>query len=304
MAGQPDGSIVIVGRGLIGGALAGRLRAGGHQVITVARSASGDRAERRCDLDSRVGRETLRAWLRWLRPKCVVLTHGPSDVTWIEGNEARAAAVHHGVAALVAESGVPTVLVSTDNVFDGRQGGRHPWHPIEPHNAYGRVKASAERELLAGPNLVLRVSLVYGWTGSAHRATYGQRCLLAALHGERLEAPTDQAFTPVHVQDVTEVLAALCEAPELPTGIAHLAGPDELSRFDFATTAYRIVGADPAFVRPCLRRDTQWASRPRYSSLACDDFGALPGLADWAPMPPEDGLRLMARTGPAERVPA
>jgi dTDP-4-dehydrorhamnose reductase len=294
--------ILVVGRGLIGAAVAERLRADGREVATVSTTPVPEVGHLCCDLDDPAGRERLRAHVGMLRPHRVILTHGPSDVTWIEANESRAEAVHHGVAKLLAGAGAPTVLVSTDNVFDGSRGGRRPEHGISPHNVYGRVKAKAERALLTGPNLALRVSLVYGWTGPAHRATYGQRCLRAAEGAEPLEAPTDQSFTPVHIQDVADVLAALCRAPRLPTGIAHLSGPEELSRFDFATLAYRLAGTDPALVRPVLRGGTLWASRPRYSSLACDDFGHLPGLAGWTPMSPEAGLRRMLRTGPVVPV--
>lgn len=290
--------VLIVGRGLIGGAVADFLREAGRTVVTVASSPAPHPHHQCCDLTTASGRAELLDLAHRLRPERVVLTHGPSDVTWIEDNERAAEAVHHGVAAMFAELRVPTVLVSTDNVFDGRAGFRKPEHDIDPQNAYGRLKAKAEWEMLTGPNLVLRVSLVYGWTDAAHRATYGQRCLAAAAGAEALAAPVDQSFTPVHVSDVARVVGELCQAPELPTGIGHLAGPQELSRFDFAVTAYRLSGADPGLVRPCLRRDTTWASRPRYSSLACDDFSHVPGLEQWSPLAPAMGLLTMVRTEP------
>lgn len=296
--------VLVVGRGLIGAAVAGRLRAAGLVVTTVSRGAFGA-GHLACDLSTPDGLVALRAHLRRARPRCVVLTHGPSDVTWIERHEAEADATHRGVAELVAGSGVPAVLISTDNVFPGDQGARTPAHPVRPGNAYGRVKSVAERALLdAGNSLVLRVSLVYGWSGTGHRANYGQRCLESAVRADVLRAPTDQSFTPVHADDVVHVVAALCRAPGLPTGVAHLSGPDELTRFHFATAAYRLAGADVGLVRPCLRRETEWASRPRYSSLACDDFGAVPGLAEWWPRSPEDGLRSMLVAAPGSAVPA
>ncbi|NGY63147.1 sugar nucleotide-binding protein [Lentzea sp. NEAU-D13] len=273
-----DGAVVVVGRGLIGALTAARLRAAGHEVVTMARTG----ADVCLDLADPDG---FRTALSRLRPETVILTHGPSDVTWIESNEAEAARAHVGTAEVVAEQGVRTVLVSTDNVFSGAEGRRRPSDAIAPANAYGRVKAAAERVLLgAGGHLVLRVSLVYGWTGAAHRTTYGQRCLEAAASRQKLPAPADQSFTPIHVDDVAGVLTSVCRDGR--TGLAHLAGPLELSRFDFARTAYRLAGAPEALVRPCLRADTEWASRPRFSSLACDDFGHLP-------MTPEEGLARM-----------
>jgi dTDP-4-dehydrorhamnose reductase len=292
--------VLVVGRGLIGSAVRDRLLARGRPVVTVARGGAAGPDHRARDLADAAGRARLHADLRELRPRCIVLAHGPSDVSWIDDHEQQAAAVHRGVAEVAAESGLPTVLVSTDNVFSGERGGHRPADRIQPGNAYGRVKAEAERALLAvGSALVLRVSLVYGWAGPAHRSTYAERCLASALAGRPLLAPTDQVFTPIQVRDVAEVVAELCATPGFLAGVAHLAGPGELSRYQFATLAYRLAGADAGLVRPCLRRDTEWASRPRHSSLACDDFSWLPGLRRWAPMPAADGLRLMLAERPA-----
>jgi len=237
-----------------------------------------------------------------LCPTCVVLTHGPSDVTWIEQHEEQAAAVHCGVAEIMGASGVPTVLVSTDNVFEGTRGGYRPCDQVQPANAYGRVKAQAEELVLSGGSgLVLRVSLVYGWAGPTHRATFAERCLRAAFESGPLFAPTDQVFTPVQVHDVVAVVNALCRLPRPLYGVRHLAGPRELSRYEFARIAYQLAGANPELVRPCLRRDTQWASRPQFSSLECADFTGIPELNGWHPMAPHDGLRTMLAERPRGR---
>lgn len=289
--------VLIVGRGLIGGAVADALRAAGRTVVTVATGPAPHPHHLSCDLRTESGRAELADLVRRLRPERVVLAHGPSDAAWVEHHEREAEAAHHGVAGLFAELGVPAVLVSTDDVFDGGEGFRLPADDIAPRNAYGRVKAKAESELLSGPHLVLRTGPVYGWT-AGRRVTYGQRCLEAA-YGERvLAAPIDQSFTPVYVGDVAEVVAGLCQTPEPVTGIAHLAGPEELSRFDFAVDAYRLAGADPGLVRPCLRRDTEWAAHPRYSSLANGDFRHVPGLERWSPIMPAMGLLSMVRSEP------
>ena len=295
---------LIVGQGLIGGALQAQLRDVAElRTVCVGRRQRELPGYRALDLASEAGRAALAKTVADLRPRCVILVHGPSDVTWIEENEAAAAAVHGGVAAILASSGAPTVLVSTDNVFPGRRGGYCPGDPVEPVNGYGRVKADAENILLAGGSaLVLRVSLVYGWHGPGQRATFAGRCLEAAAEGHSMFTPTDQIFTPIHVRDVAAVTAAVCRSARQFTGIKHLAGPVELSRYEFARLAYRLTGADTTLVRPSLRRDTEWACRPGFSSLACGTFSGLPGLAGWRPMTPEEGLREMLATRPAGRA--
>ncbi|MFE0530388.1 SDR family oxidoreductase [Micromonospora sp. SD19] len=301
---------LIVGQGLIGGAVRDELSRRGQAPVTVARSARADvpglpqstGAHLRHDLDLPGGRAALRADLERIGPDRIVLTHGPSDVSWMEENEERAARIHCGVARLAADSGVPTLLISTDNVFSGERGLMRPTDPVAPRNAYGRLKAEAERVVLGSGGAVLRVSLVYGDAGAAYRPTYAQRCLAAAAAGASFPAPVDQSFTPIHIDDVARVVAARITAPanarsEAGT-VEHLAGPQELSRYEFARLSYAAAGADPELVLSCLRRDTPWASRPRYSSLACTDYGALlPG--HWPPARPAAGLRRMV-SAPAE----
>jgi dTDP-4-dehydrorhamnose reductase len=239
----------------------------------------------------------------------VLLVHGPSDVTWIDANVAAAAAVHCRVAAIAACSAAAVILVSTDNVFPGTRGGYRSNDPVQPANGYGQIKSLAEKTVLASRvGMVLRMSLVYGWAGPRLRSTFAQRCVEAAVAGRPMSAPVDQVFTPVNVRDAAAVLAAMCRSAarqpgrHLPGGpwpegrtirISHLAGPVELSRYEFTRLAYELAGADMSLVRPCLRRDTEWACRPRYSSLACGTFADLPGLEAWQPMTPGDGLRDM-----------
>ena len=293
--------VLIVGHGLIGAAVRARLAGAGVAVVCVGRRRTRLPGHQALDLAGEAGRAALAAAVADLRPRCVVLVHGPSDVTWIDQNEDAAAAVHCGVAAIAARSGAAVILVSTDNVFPGTRGGYRPSDPASPANGYGRVKARAEDIVLDGGRaLVLRVSLVYGWAGRGQRATFGQRCLQAAGQGLPIRAPSDQVFTPVHVADVVTVIAALCRSDGQHTGVAHLAGPAELSRHEFALLAYRLAGADTSLVSPCLRRDTEWACRPAFSSLACGTFRGLPGLAAWRPMTPGDGLRRMLATWPPD----
>ncbi len=162
--------MLIVGNGLIGRAVRAGLDVAGMPAVSTGRRPGPPGADRylALDLAAPAGRAELAAAVHRLRPRLVILTHGPSDVTWTDQNEAAADAIHSGAATVVARSGVPAVLVSTDNVFPGTRGGYRPRDPVGPANGYGRVKARAEEVLLAaGRALVLRVSLVYGRAGPA-----------------------------------------------------------------------------------------------------------------------------------------
>jgi dTDP-4-dehydrorhamnose reductase len=294
--------VVVVGRGLIGSALVAALRAGGSRVSIVGRAGRRAPDYEACDLATPAGRDALLGALDRWAPDQVVLVHGPSDVTWMQGHPASAAGTHVGVArAVAARHGHRALLVSTDNVFAGTAGWRTAADLPDPANVYGRVKVAAEDAVRAAGGRVVRVSLVYGeWAAAGRRTTFAERCLSAALARRPLRVPVDQSFTPVHVDDVAAVLSRLCTmdrgAPDqaLGTGnLAHLAGPEQRSRFSFARTAFRMAGADVNLVAPCRRADSEWAVRPRYSSLRCDDFAAVLGVTGWRPTPVTTGLARM-----------
>jgi N-acetylglucosamine kinase-like BadF-type ATPase/dTDP-4-dehydrorhamnose reductase len=275
--------VVVIGHGLIGGALGRRLAGDGVPVISVAQSSG----TLRCDLTTPGGRALMLAAVRGAQPGAIVLAHGPSDETWCERAPEAARAAHEGIAATVSGIGVPVILISTDNVFDGSRPCRVVTDPVLPQNAYGRAKLAAEQAVLAeSGHVVLRVSPVYGPSDGRHRTNFAQDCLRAARAGEPLRVPFDQAFTPVHVADVARVAAAVALAPAGAPPLAHVAGPDQLT------------GADPGLVEGVPRAITHWASRPAHSSLAGTDLQAVPGLRDYQPMTARQGLEQMTREDP------
>jgi dTDP-4-dehydrorhamnose reductase len=141
--------------------------------------------------------------------------------------------------AVVAEAARDLRLVhlSSDIVFDGSRGGYREEDETAPVNSYGRSKAEAERRVaVAHPRAtIVRTSLIYGG------AEPGPQERLAA-EGTRFFV--DEIRSPVHAGDLADALLELVMLEQ--PGPLHLAGADDLSRFDFAV----LLGADPARLEP------------------------------------------------------
>jgi dTDP-4-dehydrorhamnose reductase len=137
--------------------------------------------------------------------------------------------------AAVAEAARDLRLVhlSSDVVFDGTRGRYREEDVPAPVNSYGRSKAEAER-LVVGIHheaTIVRTSLIYGGVAPGPQERL-------AVEGRRFFV--DEIRSPVQVGDLADALLEVVSL-EIP-GALHLAGADDLSRFDFAV----LLGADPA----------------------------------------------------------
>jgi dTDP-4-dehydrorhamnose reductase len=130
-----------------------------------------------------------------------------------------------------ASAGRRLVHLSSDLVFRGDRGRYREEDDPDPVNAYGRSKAEAERRVAAAhPDAtIVRTSLIYGG------AEEGPQERLAR---ENRRFFVDELRSPVQVGDLADAILELL-AIDAP-GPLHLAGADDVSRFDFAV----LLGAD------------------------------------------------------------
>lgn len=210
------------------------------------------------------------------------------DAAWKENVEGTRV-----VAAGCAASGACLVAVSTDYVFDGRQG--RPYReedPPGPVNHYGRTKLEGERQALEGaPRVtVLRVSGLFGGA----RANFVSSAIERLRAGQAVPVVTDQVNSPSYTVDLARGIVRLLERlerePEAAERGGPLHGPLHLANQGGATRAAvgemlaELLGASRQ-----LLQETTWAAlnrparRPARSELDCGRFARLvgEGLRPW-----------------------
>jgi len=179
-------------------------------------------------------------------------------------------------AAIVADAahrvGARLLHLSSDAVFDGERVGRYrEGDPRRPVNDYGWAKAAAECMVAdAYPEaLIVRTSLLYGG------ATPGraERLVLDVLSGQRQAAFfTDELRCPALVGELAVALLELASCPL--AGPLHVAGPDVVSRYEFACLVAAARGHPPELV-PSGRSADGPGRRPRNCALDSGRAAAL-----------------------------
>jgi dTDP-4-dehydrorhamnose reductase len=237
------------GNGYLGSAIVARARAAGWEVTAPASA----------EVDVRDESAVARA-LAAARPDAVVHTAyrlgGPDE--W-STNAGGAAAVAR------ASGGVRLIHLSTDVVFDGERTGRYSEKDAPaPVHDYGRSKAEAERLVAAArPDaLIVRTSLIYG---GAVPSPHEQLALEAGV-----AFFTDELRSPVQVDDLADALLELAELDV--AGPLHVAGADDVSRYDFARLVVAAHGGDPERLRS---GESGGVGRPRNCALDSSRAQAL-----------------------------
>ena len=227
------------------------------------------------------------------KPDIVFLCSAMTNVDACERDPDLARRVNAAGPALVAgecrKAAARLVYFSTEYVFDGKNGPYGEDDPAGPVNEYGRTKLAGERAALELEGaLSVRTTVVYSHNPASKN--FIMQLISNYRAGARMRVPSDQFSTPTYAPELAAAVLDL--AGKGAAGIYNVAGPDRLSRCEFALKACAAFGFDPAFLEPRLTAELgQAASRPLQAGLKTGKLLAALGRS----LPPaEDSLRKIA----------
>lgn len=260
--------VVVTGAaGFVGSNIVHEAVGAGHDVVALVRSAP-PMAERGCEyvtvdlLDASTARKSVAA----ARPDAIVHTAIWNDPARLLSERRRAWESYVGVTRTLADAandvGAVLVTVSTDWVFDGREGGYAEDAPPSPVNTYGFLKAASELVTVerAQRGAVARIAGVMGTHRARPELPRGQdpgfgyfvASLVEALeHGEPFTVWESEEInmyaTPSLASHSARLLLGLCE--RRLTGIFHCVGGEPTTRVELARAAAEVFGLDPSRLR-------------------------------------------------------
>jgi dTDP-4-dehydrorhamnose reductase len=164
-------------------------------------------------------------------------------------------------------SGARLVHISTDYVFDGKNGPYSETDRPNPICYYGRTKLASENLVTTSglPATVIRTMVLYGIARNV-KANFAL-WLLANLKAEKpVRVVDDQIGNPTIAEDLAYGILKVIELERL--GLYHVAGPDLVSRYEFALALAKIFGFNKKLITPVKTATMkQPAARPLKSGL-------------------------------------
>jgi len=253
------------------------------QLHALAAARSHSDPARRFELDSAGSIEAL---LKHTQPDHIILTAAATNVAWCEEHPDESALINvdgtRAVADAAARNRATLTFISTDYVFDGRNGPSGEAEPPNPINVYGTHKLAAESAVMAASpsNLVVRTCQVFG--NDPRRANYVIGIVDRLRRSETVTAAGDLWGTPTYAPDLARALITLTLSGA--AGVWHVAGETFLSRYDLAVMAARAFACDPgAIVRVSHDQMTDRVNRPRRAGLRNERLEAA-GIGEITPL--------------------
>lgn len=199
-----------------------------------------------------------------IRPEAIIHNAAAADIDFCEREKSLAKAInYYGTIALAEEGqqlGSKLIFVSTDNVFKGDQSFYREDARPEPINYYGETKLLAEETIskTCEDFIIARAALIYG-KPVANGNSFSEWIFNNLKAGKYVPVYVDQFRTPVHVVNLAEALLELAVMDW--RGIIHLAGPQRMSRYEFANIFCEIFGFSKKYLEMTYMKDAVSAAK-------------------------------------------
>ncbi|HUX60948.1 MAG TPA: dTDP-4-dehydrorhamnose reductase [Ignavibacteriaceae bacterium] len=159
------------------------------------------------------------------------------------------------------------IHISSDYIFDGKNGPYHENEKPNPLGYYGRTKLASENALrISGAmNTILRTNVLYGLAAQS-RPDFVRWVVQTVGDNKSVRIVTDQINNPTFIDDLVQAISIVIEFRKV--GIFNIGGQEFLSRFDFTTIIADYFNLDKRLVTPILTEELhQPAKRPLKSGL-------------------------------------
>lgn len=159
------------------------------------------------------------------------------------------------------------IHISTDYIFDGKNGPYSENDKPNPIGYYGRSKLASENSIRSSGVrfTILRTNVLYG-PAKYSRPDFVKWVISSLRDKKEIRIVTDQINNPTYIDDLVSGIQKICETQK--EGVYNLGGQELLSRFDFTLRIAKFFGLDSNLVKPILTQElNQPAARPLNSGI-------------------------------------
>ena len=216
-------------------------------------------------------RSDVKSLVSSFQPDVILNAAAATNVDWCESNREEAWKVNVTAVENLTEASrkvnAKLIHLSTDYVFDGKNGPYDETAKPNPLGYYGKTKLASENAIRSAAiqHIIIRTMVLYG-SGIGVKANFALWIVNSLKAGKQITVVDDQLGNPTFVGDLA---MAIIKGFELNReGIFHVGGGDQLSRYDFAIQTAELFNLDASLIKRIKTHDLiQSSPRPMVSGF-------------------------------------
>ena len=159
------------------------------------------------------------------------------------------------------------IYISTDYVFDGKDGPYSENDPVNPINIYGSTKLEAEKAVLSksGDNLIMRSNVIYDYNMNS-KASFLNWVIESLENKKKIKVVNDQYNNPTYAESLATAIYKSIK--KYLNGVVHWADEELIDRYEFSLRIAKTFDLDTNLISPISSDElNQIARRPLKSGL-------------------------------------
>ena len=212
--------------------------------------------------------------LRKILPGVVVNAAAYTDVDGCEANREKCWKVNvegvENIARVARLINTKLIHISTDYVFDGKNGPYSEEYQPSPTTYYGKAKLASENAIIGSKvrYAIIRTNVVYGKAYPA-KASFVRWVSDELSAGRKINVVNDQFNNPTFANDLAACILRIIQLDA--EGLYNYAGADYVNRFEFAQKIAEKFGYSTKLIFPIKTKNLgQLAKRPINGGLRTD----------------------------------
>jgi len=259
-------NILIIGRGFLGTYLENELKNLGHTIYSTRFSncSSNMMMVDICNIES------IMTIADRKKPDLIINCAANTNVDYLEKNPNIGYAINSegakNVAKVANAKGIKLIHISSDQIFDGKEGWYTETDKPNPVNIYGKTKLIAEQLIQKeSKNFVIVRTNFFGFD---ERGVNLLNWIIKTLkEGREIIGFDDISFTPLEISNLSQLIAELCMHDY--NGILHLSSNEKITKYKFALMAANVFSLNKNLIKKGKIEDLDLiATRPKNTSLS------------------------------------
>ena len=209
------------------------------------------------------------------QPDWVIHCAADTSIDELEDDPNRAFRMNRDMAANVAEAvreiEAKMVHISTDAVFDGRDGPYREGDPTEPVNVYGKSKLAGEQAVQAVyPEALIIRTNIFGWNAQP-KTSLAEWFINNLMQGIPCKGFVDVCFNPLLVNQLWVILNSLMRLDL--GGVFHLGSDQCISKYEFGIRLAESFDLNKELISAVeIEPGSLRAPRPKNTCLDCSEI--------------------------------